>query len=359
MKYTYYFAALSIAASKKNALVHDFYSSRGAYMATKSQLKERPYLTAEDIGKILDKNARKNLDRDYEAMLKKGIKLVSYTDPDYPSRLKYNPEAPFALFYLGSLPKENGLKVGIVGARKCSVYGQTVSYEIGKSLGNAKVDVISGMALGVDCFSQRGALEGGGASFAVLGCGVDICYPASNRKLYEDLKERGGIISEYAPGTGGQSMFFPARNRIISGLSDAVVLVEARKRSGSLITADHALEQGRDIYCVPGRLMDDLSYGTNELIRQGAGIIVSKEGLLSDLGLIEDLKMAKTQSKLRLEKNKKKIYDSLSLDPVDVSVLIEKTGLPLNVLVIELPELCEMGLVKETFKNCYVRCPSK
>lgn len=151
------------------------------------------------------------------------------------------------------------------------------------ALSRQGIQIISGMARGIDRDAHMGCLEAGGNTYAVLGSGADTCYPKENRFLYDKIKVSGGIISELMPGTDPQKMFFPMRNRIISGLSDIVVIVEAKKRSGSLITADFAMEQGKDVYVIPGRVTDTLSYGCNSLIKQGAGIIYNIDEFVSDI----------------------------------------------------------------------------
>ena len=204
-------------------------------------------------------------------------------DAEYPQRLKNISGRPRNLYVLGRLPEENRLSVAIIGARDCSEYGKYVARELGTVLGGSGIAVISGMARGIDGISQEAALNAGGSSFGVLGCGVDVCYPKENRQLYERLKLSGGILSEYPPGSPALACHFPPRNRIVSGLADVIVVIEARVKSGTLITVDMALEQGREVYVVPGRVTDRLSDGCNRLIKQGAGILLSQEELLREL----------------------------------------------------------------------------
>lgn len=211
------------------------------------------------------------------------IKQYKKGEPEYPERLKNIPGAPEELYVLGRLPEEDRLSVAVIGARDCSEYGKYVAREIGAVLGRNKISVVSGMARGIDGISQEAALNAGGSSFAVLGCGVDICYPETNRQLYERLKISGGILSEYPPGSPALAWHFPPRNRIVSGLADVVAVIEARVKSGTLITVDMALEQGREVYAAPGRVTDRLSDGCNRLIRQGAGILLSPEEFLREL----------------------------------------------------------------------------
>ena len=213
----------------------------------------------------------------------KSIRFVRRGDRDYPRRLREIPDPPEKLYVLGRLPEENIPAVAVIGARDCTEYGRYVASRLGETLGRKGVQVISGMARGIDGIGQEAALAAGGSSFAVMGSGVDICYPARNRDLYEKLKAGGGILSEYAPGTPAMPHNFPKRNRIVSGLSDAVVVVEAREKSGTLITVDMALEQGREVYAVPGRVTDGLSAGCNRLLKLGAGILSDTEEFLEDL----------------------------------------------------------------------------
>lgn len=235
--------------------------------------------------KFLSCKTEENIWIFYEEMKRKGIKFVCRQSPDFPERLRDIPDAPFGIYVLGQLPGQQERSVALIGARNCSGYGAHMAAELGKELARAGVQVISGMAKGIDGISQQSALNAGGKSFAVLGSGVDVCYPAANRTLYSRLKEAGGILSEYPPGTVPRPERFPPRNRIISGLADTVIVVEAREKSGTLITVDMALEQGREIYCLPGRTTDKLSEGCNRLIAQGAGIFVSVEDFLERSGM--------------------------------------------------------------------------
>ncbi|MBQ7359716.1 MAG: DNA-processing protein DprA [Lachnospiraceae bacterium] len=230
-------------------------------------------------------NLREHFDLEYEfaKLMKRGINFCCFLESDYPERLKRIPDPPLALYVKGSLPKESMRSVAVIGARRCSSYGKTVALEVGKALGMAGIQVISGMAMGIDGIAQEGAISAGGSTFGVLGCGVDICYPERHKDLYERMQNLGGVISSYKPGTMPKPEQFPPRNRIISGLSDGVVVVEAGEKSGTLITVDMALEQGREIYCVPGRITDRLSGGCNRLIDVGAHIVLSVDALLQKI----------------------------------------------------------------------------
>lgn len=218
-----------------------------------------------------------------QGLHKQGIRFVTEPEENYPARLRNVADAPFGLYYLGTLPEEERPTVSIIGARECSEYGRRCAELFGKTLAAKGVQIISGMARGIDGISQKAALDVGGNSFGVLGCGVDICYPKENQSLYEKLKQSGGIISEYIPGTQPKANLFPARNRIISALADILLVIEARMKSGTYITVCQALEQGREIYALPGRITDGLSDGCNRLIKEGAGIASSPEDILEML----------------------------------------------------------------------------
>ena len=228
---------------------------------------------------------------EYRRMCNAGIHFLLQGDAEYPRRLKNIPDAPFAIFVKGKVPEDERVSVAVIGARDCSEYGSYVAAALGKTLGENGVQVISGMARGIDGISQKAALEAGGTSFGVLGCGVDICYPKQNRNLYEQLQEKGGILSAYVPGTLPRAQNFPPRNRIVSGLADVVIVVEARQKSGTLITVDMALEQGKEVYVVPGRVTDRLSDGCNRLVKQGAEIFLSPADFVEELKNLQSTKM--------------------------------------------------------------------
>lgn len=221
------------------------------------------------------------------------LKFTYYGAKDYPKRLLNISDAPFGLYYIGKLPEDEVPSVAIIGARNNSEYGRCMTEYFAKGLAKAKVNIISGMAMGIDGIGQRTALREGTKSFGILGSGVDVIYPNSNTKLYYQLIQQGGVISESLPGTLPYAGLFPQRNRIISGLSDAVLVVEAREKSGTLITVDMALEQGKEVYVVPGRCTDSLSMGCNNLLRQGAAAAVRPEDILQDMGWLSFDKCSK------------------------------------------------------------------
>lgn len=232
----------------------------------------------------MEEKCRKRAEERFYRMLEKGIFVLPYGDEEYPCRLRQIPDAPVILYGKGKLPEREKKLTAVIGTRECSAYGQEMAKYFAKGLAGEGVVIVSGMARGVDGLAQNAALYAGGSSVAVLGCGVDVCYPSENRGLYDRLEKEGCLLSEYPPGTEPAARLFPPRNRIISGLSDLILVIEARERSGTLITVDMALEQGRDVFAVPGRVTDRCSRGCNLLIKSGAGIAVSVSQILEELG---------------------------------------------------------------------------
>lgn len=275
-------------------------------------------------------------------ILRCGASFVSFFDSAYPEHLKNIPDAPLGIFYRGKLPSDSTPSVAVIGARSCSEYGAHVAAELGSYLGNMGIQVISGMAYGIDGISQSAAIKAGGTSFGVLGSGVDVCYPPSNRSLYDSLLINGGIISTYAMGEPAIAANFPPRNRIVSGLADAVVVVEARQKSGTMITVDMALEQGREVYTVPGRITDRLSDGCNGLIGQGAFIYLSPEIFVTELLEFLDGNPLFNKDRLHrsfngseamppgLSDDQAAVYSVLSLSPMSIEEICEKIVSPVS-----------------------------
>ncbi|MDY3770502.1 MAG: DNA-processing protein DprA [Lachnospiraceae bacterium] len=240
-------------------------------------------VTERDIVLILESRRTFDLQGEYAKLQEKGITFVSVLHEDYAYKLRNIPDPPFAYFKRTDNTKNRPDQptIAIIGARNCSGYGKEIAKRLGMRCADLGMTVVSGLAAGIDSIAQEAANQAGGFVQAVLGSGVDICYPAQNRSLYDAVLKNGEILSEYLPGTAPMACNFPPRNRIISGLSDALIVVEARQKSGTSITVNMALEQGKDVYAIPGRITDPMSLGCNYMISQGAGIITDiEEGLL-------------------------------------------------------------------------------
>lgn len=279
--YAYWLCSIPMIGGVRAAqLLKRFGSPRGIYEAGTSGWGE---VLGDSIAKYMERQKKcGNLEEEYYGLEEKHIRLVLQEEEGFPGKLLEIPDPPYGIFYKGMLPAQDQPAVAVIGTRECSEYGCFVAGELGRELGRQGIQVVSGMARGIDGISQQAALSAGGTSYGVLGCGVDICYPSQNRKLYEELIQKGGLLSTYAPGTKALPIFFPPRNRIVSGLSDAVIVIEARQKSGTLITVDMALEQGKEVYVVPGRITDRLSDGCNRLLMQGAGVFLSPESFLEE-----------------------------------------------------------------------------
>ncbi len=345
-----------IGSRKITSIISACGTARECFFLKEEALRFIPLLREDDVRRIVESRRKEDPARQWEKLMESRVSVVGKGESSYPARLLSIPDPPHLLFYRGKLPEEDHMAVAMVGARECTDYGRDMAKRIAGALAGAGVDVISGMARGIDSASHEGAFSGGGETYAILGCGVDICYPNSARRLYDRLVSQCGVLSEYNPGTMPERGFFPARNRLISALSDAVLVIEARERSGSLITADLALEQGRDVYALPGRITDALSAGTNQLIRQGAFPIVSAEDLLSDLkGITLQQTGAVMPKREALSETEQLVYEALEILPVGLEELLQKTGLSIQTLSEVLEALTRKDLTEEGFPGAYRR----
>lgn len=356
--YEYWLASMHGISNKKKQKLREYMkSAQAVYYIEETELKSINFLTEEDKNVLRIAQNMTSFEKEWEGLAKRGIWMALCFEEKYPKRLLSIEDMPYVIYGKGSLPKEGGISVAMVGARNCTTYGELYAGRFAKALTEAGAQIISGLARGIDGASQRGALTGGGKTFAVMGCGVDVCYPQEHIGLYMDILEHGGgILSELPPGTKPLPFHFPKRNRIISGLSDYVLVMEAKEKSGSLITADMALEQGRDVWALPGPLNSELSRGCNMLIRQGAGILVSPETLLADLKLSNvNFLENQAETKKMLETEENMVYSSVGLYPKSIGELIDETKLSVTEIMRLLVGLELKGYIKEITKNHYIR----
>ncbi len=279
---------------------------------------------------------------------RKNVRELTQLDREFPERLRNIPDPPDIIYVRGPLPEDDVPSAAIIGARDASPYGLDIARSIGKTLAMRGVNVISGMAAGIDAAGQWGAVQGGGRTCAVFGCGLDICYPVSNFNLYEEILNSGGsIVSEYPLGSPPLGWHFSKRNRIISGLADVVLVIEAKERSGTSITVGNALDQGKQVFALPGRITDRLSQGCNRLIREGACILTGVEDVLESLHLsreVEQLDFSRDLSSLG--EDERAVYEILPDQAVHVDALIAKSLLPFQklseiLLSLEILGFCE------------------
>ena len=357
MIYEYWLAAIQgVSAKKKRLLREEYGEGKTVYYIEEIQLRFLDFLEDKDVEAILHARKDKNIEKEWRRMTEKNIRFIPYFSEQYPNRMRQIDDAPYALYVKGRLPEEGRLSAAVVGARKCTPYGEETALEYGECLAQNGIQVISVMARGIDGAGQRGALNGGGTTYGILGCGVDICYPREHIGLYMDIQDNGGLISEQPPGRPPLPVYFPLRNRIISGFSDVVLIIEARERSGSLITADLALEQGKDVYALPGPVTSQLSQGCHRLIRQGAGILISPEDLLAELKVVVGPGIQKSdKNKKTLENHENVVYSCLDLFPKGLDQLTAETGLGARELLDGLISLELKGYIREISKNYYIR----
>lgn len=356
MTYEYWLAGVRPLSDKKKRMLREHLGSAEAvYYIEETKLRKLSFLEEKEIQAVLRADKRQ-IRENYERLEDAGIGFIPYFSTDYPERLKNIQSPPYALYVKGSLPDERKHSVAIVGARKCTAYGEQMALQYAGRLAGAGVQIISGMARGIDGAGQRGALDAGGTTYGILGCGVDICYPREHLGLYMDIQKQGGLISEQLPGRPPLQAHFPARNRIISALSDVVLVMEAREKSGSLITADMALEQGKDVYALPGPAESLLSRGCHRLIAQGAGILISPEELMESLSVqIQKSGENSDKNKKILESDENIVYSCLGLFPKGLQELVQETGLSPRDLMEQLITLELQGEIQEVFRNYYIR----
>jgi len=342
-------------ARKLNFLLERFGSARAVFNATIEELKEalpQAHHAFDIISKSRDLDIIEKL---LAIMESKGIAYISRNSERFPALLTKIPDPPLGLFFVGTLPSDEYEKIAIIGSRKCSEYGLLTARLLARPLAAAGVVIVSGMAKGVDSMAHRGAIQGGGKTIAVLGCGVDICYPSENKQLMADIINNGCVASEYAPSVKPAPAFFPARNRIISGLSRGVVVTEAALKSGTLITVDQAQDQGRDVFAVPGNISSKLSGGTNQLIRDGAYPVSDHNDILSVLSVVPKKTKEPEKQKPQLAPEEKQVYDNLSLEPVSFDMLASITGIDIGKLHLICTALELKGLAKKIPGSRYIR----
>jgi DNA processing protein len=347
-----------ITPGEKIKLLEHFTTPDRIWHARKDEIASLPFTNLKLYTQLADESIRKSSDSVARELESKGITMVSIHDEDYPVLLKNIYDPPLTLYIRGKLVRDE-LMVAIVGSRKASPYGADISESLAYGLAKRNITVISGMARGIDSCSHRGALEAGGRTVAVLGCGVDVVYPPENRKLMKMIESSGAVISEYPPGTKPLPVNFIARNRIISGASAGTVIIEAGKRSGSLITAGYALEQGRDVFAVPGNIDSPGSKGTNRLIRDGAKIVTCVDDILEEIGVsfpgkeYVGGKDARIKFNVSLDKDESAVVKMLERGVSHIDRISRETGLAIKELEPLLLLLEMKGIVQQSPGRVY------
>ena len=287
-----------------------------------------------------------DLDQLYESILAQDISVLIPSEPEYPRLLREINQPPPVLYVRGSLTPADDFSVAMVGTRKVTPYGKQIARDTSTFLAGHGLTIVSGLARGVDALAHQHALKAGGRTIAVLGSGVDVIYPPEHRKLAEAIIENGAIISDYPIGTKPEGVNFPPRNRIISGLSLATIVVEAGERSGALITAEFAVEQGRDVFAVPGNVFSPMSHGTNRLIQDGAYAMISPQNVLDGLGLAQVDEFQAARQTLPADTTEAKILQVLDFEPVHVDEICHAADLAVETVTAALTMMELKGMVQ-------------
>lgn len=325
------------------------------------------YLTKKQLQTLLKSKNEASISISYTKLQEQQIKFITPDSQLYPEKLRHIPQPPNSLYLKGCMPPINEPLLGVVGTRRPTPYGRDMTKQFIKALSAAGIHIVSGLAAGIDTISHQSALEAKTYTMGVLGGGIDSIYPRENFNLYRRMYQFGGVLSEYNAGIPNLAGLFPERNRIISGMSDAILIIEAAEKSGSLITADHALEQGKEIYVIPGRITDSMSAGCNHLISQGAHLVTSPNDIIDDLKDIYSLSVQTDRMKLVKISNPEfenaleaKIYDSLdNIHPLSVnqllSILNKEESVNLNDIMNQLMRMEIKQTVTRMHYGLYVR----
>lgn len=352
----YYLAALYAAFASRGSGLADalayFGNAAEAYMAP-AEAWQAAGVKPQDAQKFI---ARR--DFNYPQQLKdfcetNGVSILTQEDDEYPYNLRQISSPPQVLYVKGCLPDLRG-SIGVVGSRMASTYGLKAAETFAGDLAAAGVTVVSGGAKGIDAAAHKGALAAGGATVAVLGCGIDIVYPAENKELFKEIAEHGALVTEYPPGTPPLAANFPARNRIINGLTHGILVVEAAKKSGAMITAEYAMDEGHDVYCVPGSIFLPTSIGCHSLIKSGAQLVDRPEDILDNIKINGKARQGTLfEDNGGLDANAKALLKVLSFEPLSLEEIVERSGLALADASMGLLDLEMRGRLAQTGSRSY------
>jgi DNA processing protein len=342
-----------IGSSRLRALLDYFGDLELAWQAHSHDLQQAG-LDRRSLANLLQVREALDLDREVEQLARAGVQVLTWDSADYPPNLRQAYNAPPLLYVRGQIETRDEWAVAVVGTRRASVYGKEATRTICTGLAQAGVTVVSGLARGIDTMAHRTALDAGGRTMAVLGCGVDVIYPPQNERLAAEIVERGALVSEYALGTRPEARNFPPRNRIISGLTLGTVVVEGDLGSGALITAGFAAEQGREVFAVPGNIFARASRGTNHLIQQGAKMVCQVTDILEELNLTMVSEQAQARAVIPENETEAVLLEHLSVEPIHVDALGRAVDLPIAEVTSTLALMELKGMVRQVGGMSYV-----
>jgi len=354
IKYWVGFSLISgIGRVRLNQLENYFGNLENAWGATPSDLKQAG-LDSSAIRAITSQCPKTSLEAEMKKLDRYGVKVLTWHDKDYPSRLKEIYDYPPVLYVRGTLLPEDEWYLAVVGTRRATAYGRQVTEEIVTDLTRSKITIVSGLAKGIDSVAHHSALEAGGRTIAVFACGLDIVYPSENANLARRIMQQGALISEYPLGTKPRADHFPRRNRIMSGLSLGVLVVEARERSGAMITAHLALEQNREVFAIPGSILSPASNGTNHLIQEGAKLIRDHTDILEELNLTAVAHQMELKEVIPTSDTESLLLKQLGVDPTHIDEVCRSSSLPVATVSSTLAMMELKGLVKQMGTMNYV-----
>lgn len=342
-----------IGAVRFRALLNAFGDASEAWHASPQALRDAG-LSQKLIENLQQVRSQVSLEKIWETIERQGVTVLTWEDERYPRRLKEIDQPPPVLYMHGELIETDEWAVAIVGTRRVTAYGRQVTEEVAGVLARSGVTIVSGMARGVDSIAHRSALSAGGRTIAVLGSGVDRIYPPENRKLAAEIIQHGALISDYPLGTPPEGINFPPRNRIISGISLGVVVVEAGITSGALITAGFAADQGRDVFAVPGNIMAPQSAGTNRLIQDGAQPLLDPQSILDALNLTMLTEHRAARVILPSDSTEARLFEALGVEPLHVDEIRARTNLPIEQVSSTLALMELKGMVRQVGGLHYV-----
>lgn len=343
-----------IGAVRMAALLAHCGSAEAAWRASIHELKASG-IDRRTLENLLQARRELNLETEWERVLKAGVQVLTLHDDEYPENLRQIDAPPPLIYVRGTLQPNDSWAIGIVGTRRASVYGREVAHSLSRDLAANGITVVSGLALGVDTVAHKSTLANKGRTIAVLGSGVDQIYPPENRGLARSIAENGAVVSEYALGTRPDASNFPPRNRIISGLSRGVVIVEAGERSGALITAQFAAEQGRDVYAVPGSILHPGSTGCNTLIQQGAIPLLNVNDILNHLNIEQIRNQQAARAVIPADPQEAALLRHINHEPLHLDELVRQSTLPAPQVAGLLTMMELKGLVRQVGSLSYVR----
>lgn len=357
-----------IGSRRGKNLLEKFKTPKAILEASLDDIAEVENIGLQVAKKIVDGREKIDLNRQIKLIERNNVRLIPSDSEFYPSNLKSIYDPPLVLFIKGEILSQDYFSIAIVGTRLASFYGRTMAEKLSRELAEKGFTIVSGGARGIDTFSHQAALKAKGRTLAVLGCGLDIVYPRENKKLFEEVAEKGALVSEFPLATGPDKGNFPMRNRIISGLSLGVVVIEAPYKSGALITVTHANEQGREVFSVPGHADSYVSKGTNQLLREGAKLVENSDDIIEELEPIlkskinelrinqpEPIQNKETLIKSELTEEEAKVYGLFSSDFLDFDDIIVKSRLSVSTASFVLMMLQLKKLIKQSPGNIFAR----